>query len=207
MSIWRRTVVFPMLYLVAFAYSARGQTLSNSVDLRTSKTSRQVMSTSAKSVQISPEQMPREVMYEVLFREVARFCRKADALATQSRPDAFLRNHYRLNFELSESLDLSLKANALACAKELEGLDRRARAIVRATKKLYRNALPGQRGLIPPPPKELADLQEERNRIVLNTAENIAGVFGSAKFALFESQVRRYVGSHYRVSIPTVTNQ
>jgi hypothetical protein len=139
-------------------------------------------------------------MYGVLFREIARFNAKADELAAQSKSSSFLRNHHRNFLELSEPLNSQLRQVALNCVRDVDGFDRRAGAIIKSIKERYR----GKRALVPPLPQELRDLQEARKQRIIAAADQLAGVFGQAQFAYFESLVRRYVGAQYR---PIVTGR
>ncbi|MDQ2711076.1 MAG: hypothetical protein M3Y72_17335 [Acidobacteriota bacterium] len=148
---------------------------------------------------LQPQPMAREVMFRVLFREVANFQAKADEFAKQAKPDAFLREYHRGMLELNETQDTELKRVFIECAQQIHSVDAQAANIIDAVKSRYRHApRNAASGLVPPPPQELHDLEAKRTTLVLSAADSLASNFGPAQSALFQARVRQYVGSHYR---------
>jgi hypothetical protein len=193
------------LYLLAFgltavttSYTASLSSPSRSAPIKHATAFRKNSVQGAGRTQLSPTQMPRDLMYGLLFREVRKLNDQANALAAQSKPNSFLVNHLRNYLQLSDSLNSQLNAVALSCDLQVEDLDKRAGAIIQTAKQQYRMVPHGRVVRVPPPPQALKDLQAQRKQTILAAADQLAGQYGPAQFAVFESLVRRYVGTHYR---------
>jgi hypothetical protein len=151
----------------------------------------------ASTVPLSYAQIPKATLYELLFREITHFNAEADALEAQSKPSAFLRNYHRNLLQLDELFDSQLRQVALSYQRDVEQLDLRAGAIIGKVKGQYRDRR--KQILVPPPPKELYDLQNQRIQIINASVDKLATSFGPARYAYLESLVRRHVGSCFRL--------
>lgn len=150
-----------------------------------------------------PAPMSTEMRYGLLFRHIARFEAHAEKTALQGKPAEFLRLHHKDLYHLPDDLHAVLVIVARQCAAEVDDLDQRASAVIRAVKDKHRNRPRIEGGVVPPPPPELQALQQQRTQAVLRAVEQLEDSFGPAQFALFDSVVKRTVGQHLRVvSIP-----
>ena len=162
-----------------------------------------VYSQPAGGVTITPQPLARDVMYRVLFREIAAYRNAADQLAAQSKPDAFIRNYHEKVLELSAAQATQLIQIAMPCVQRIQAIDSQASAIIQAVKTQHKNAPRNSpNAVVPPPPQELAALEAQRATVILAAADSIAAAFGPAQFAYFENLVRRYVGSSFKASPP-----
>ena len=147
--------------------------------------------------------LPRNTLYRLLFNEIAAFQNQASQLAAQGKPNAFILNYHRSQFQLSSTQADQLVQIALPCAQQIKALDDQARAIIGPVKKQY--------GLsphvaVPPPPPALADLEAQRTAVVLAAADSIAAAFGPTQFAPFELLVQKHFGSKRTTSMASSTN-
>ena len=149
-----------------------------------------------------PQLLPRDTMYGILFQQVAAFQIAADDWARKGRPDAFLRDHHRTLLQLGPAQQAQLTVIAVACAKDIALLDRRAAIIIESSK-----ASSATTRVVLPPQAELADLQAKRTAVVLSAAKSLEEAFGPTQFAQFEARVRLYVASHYQPAVPSGAHQ
>ena len=157
---------------------------------------------------LSPQPLPREVMYRILFREVAAYQAEADRLAALSKPNAFVRDYHQTLFQLSPANAARLKQVALPCAQQIQALDQQAETILKAVKSKYKGVPRGSPdAMVPPPPQELMDLEAQRTAVVLAAANSLTTAFGPGQFVYFESLVRRHVGAGFKASASAVKTQ
>ena len=151
----------------------------------------------ASSINLQPLPLSRPVLYGILFKEVANFQTVAAKLSSQNKPGTFFQHYHGQIFDLSPALEDQLKTIALPSAAKIQDFDRRAFALIKATKDKYRGAARNSTSLVPPPPAALMVLQQERNSSLNADVNSLAAAFGPAQFAVFEGRVRQYVGSHF----------
>jgi hypothetical protein len=152
-------------------------------------------------VTLSPQALPRDVIYRTLFREIAAYQAEADRLAAQSKPDAFVRHYHESVLQLSAAQFAQVKNVALGCVQQIQAIDLRAKEIIDTTKNQFKNVpKTSPKAIVPPPPQELAELEVQRSAIVLAAADTIATALGPAQFSYFENLTRRHVGSGLKAS-------
>lgn len=134
--------------------------------------------------------MPPEARYLILFRRLAGSPsqnQSNQAEAPVQRPN------YRVVFQrsahLSDEEARALNQIAENCMQKVAELDKRAREITAAhrAENPSRNVAPGDP--LPPPPKELAQLQQDRNNVILQAIEQIRIAFGDTEFKRFDEYV------------------
>ena len=86
---------------------------------------------------LTPQPLARDVMYRILFSEIAAYQNQAASLAAQSKPNAFLLNYHQNVFQLSPALALQLVQVALPCAQQVRQIDAQAASIIDAVKSKY----------------------------------------------------------------------
>jgi hypothetical protein len=166
-----------------------------------------VRAQSAPNQNLVPQAVPREVMYRLLFREVALVQRRADAAVVRGKPNPLLTDFFRSRLQLTTAQDAGLKQIGLACAAQIAILDGQADAIISATRSQYKNAPRGSpNAMLPPLPQALVDLEAQRTALVLAAADSLAQTYGPSQFAYFESLVRRHVGSGAKKAPPVAPN-
>ncbi len=161
----------------------------------------------ASTSTLVPQPMPRDVMYRILFREIAAYQAQASQLASQLKPNAFVANYHQKVLELTPLQAAQLINVALPCARQIQLIDQQAAAIIDGVKKQYKNMPRGAASsLVPPPPPQLSALEAQRTSVILAAADLIAAAFGPAQFAYFESLVRLHVGSNFK-AVPAKGSQ
>ena len=145
--------------------------------------------------------VPRDVIYRMLFREIAAYQNEADQLAAQSKPDAFVRNYHQQVLQLTSDQAAQLIPIALACAQQIQSFDAQASAIINVIKQQYRRS-PGI--LVPPPPTQLQQLEGQRSAAAIASADSIAVASGPEAFASFEALVQQHIGAGLKIGQQSV---
>ena len=119
----------------------------------------------APSAAVTPQPLAREVMYRILFRQVAAFQTQANQLAAQSKPNAFVANYHQNALQLSPlQAAIQLMSVAVPCVQQITGIDQQAEAIIGAVKQKFKGLPKGPNSMVPPPPPELAALELNTQR-------------------------------------------
>ena len=110
---------------------------------------------------ISP---PPHVVYSALFHHIVAVKEQAEAEERQGKDARSLRSTFREKADLSDVQAHLLEAIATNCVREVAAEDARAQVIINAFKSRFPPGRlpPGVK--LPPPPPELKQMQEERER-------------------------------------------
>ncbi len=156
---------------------------------------------------LTPQPLARDVMYRILFRQIAAFQTQASQLAAQFKPNAFVANYRQNALQLSSLQATQLINIAVPCVQQMKVIDQQAASIIDAVKKQYKGMPKGPNSMVPPPPAQLSVLEAQRTALILAAADTLASEYGPAQFAYFENTVRLYVGSNSKVSTAAVKTQ
>lgn len=164
-----------------------------------------VLAQLAPGVTATPQPLARDVMYRILFRQVAAFQAQASQLAAQFKPSAFVADYHQNALQLSPQATQLINV-AVPCVQQMKAIDQQAAAIIDAVKKQYKGQPKGPNSMVPLPPPQLSALEAQRTALILAAADTLASEYGPAQFAYFENTVRLYVGSNSKISSPTSVN-
>lgn len=130
-------------------------------------------------------QIPPVILEHVL-RHVKFLKQKSEERIAKGSPATKTRDHYKEGAQLSQAEADAVEVTALTVVSELDALDARAVAIIKAARPapLNRRLLPGERP--PAPPQELFELQKQREAIVLGMRERLKQAIGAGAFAKLE---------------------
>ena len=81
-------------------------------------------------------------------------------------------------------------------------MDKKAEAVIKKFKKSYPDGVVPPGVMIPPPPTELTDLQEERNRIILRARDHIKDALGEKEFIRFDEIMKSRLTPHTKANTP-----
>jgi hypothetical protein len=141
----------------------------------------------------NPQDIPDEIAYGQVFRQLEELNKKADQEQQNNRDGMKFRNLYKEMAGLSEKQARDLDRIATQTNGQLRGLDQRAKQIINR----IRAKVPGGRlqpGQAPPmPPPELEQLSEQRKALILQSVGELRNNFGEAEFARFADFVNRKV--------------
>jgi hypothetical protein len=135
-------------------------------------------------------EIPEYVLYESIFRLESR---------NQSKDNIQLESHFKNTFELNSEQDEKLRQTAIEFTEAIRPIDALARVITDELRKQF----PSEKSPIVDvellqPPVELAELQAQRNAIVLEYRDKLQAAFGAAKFQAVDEKVKTDFASNFR---------
>lgn len=140
----------------------------------------------------SPE-LPDQVAYLHLFRQIAAFKKRAEKLEREGKDSAALKTYFKRKAGLDDPDARVLDHIADQCERELQLQDAKAKAVIDAFKAQY----PGGRvphGELPkPPPAELRAMSEERDAIVLRYRDLLRASLGEEGFGRVQTFAKRRI--------------
>lgn len=148
--------------------------------------------------------LPDHVVYWHLFHHVAALDRRAAELEKQGQDGSRLRSFYRDRARLSAAQAGTLSAVASDCDGEVAAQDRRAGEVIRAARARLAGGRLAKGETPPPPPAELAALQEARNAAVLRARDRLRRELGEDEFARFDRFVAARVAPRIRNLSPAL---
>lgn len=153
-----------------------------------------------KATNDSGSEIPEQVVYLFLFREVAAFEAKAAEAERLGENGANYRTVYQRTANLSAEQSEFLRKTATDCAAEVKIKDEAAKKIGERLRGEYQAQLnAGTASSVPPPSPELAELQKQRDEIVLKYRDLLKENFGES-FPRFESYVENHITSNIKTN-------
>lgn len=138
--------------------------------------------------QEAPNEIPAQVPYLFLFREVAAFEEKAVEAESKGEDGSSYRTVYKRLASLTDEQSEFLRKTATGCAAEVKITDKAAGKIGDRLRAQYQTQLASGNMNPPPPSVELTELQKQRDEIILKHRDLLKENFGEA-FPRFESYV------------------
>jgi hypothetical protein len=136
------------------------------------------------------EETPEHVRYMFLFHQHHFNMKKAAALEQQGKDGSRVHSMFKRLAVLNDHEALIFDQVASDCEQELEQQDARAKAVIDAFRARYPVDDPQAGANLPPPPPELADMQQERNAIILRARDRLHAELGDVKYANFNAFVK-----------------
>jgi hypothetical protein len=154
-----------------------------------------------QSRSVAPQQVnniPPQVAYEQLFRQVNLFKHKADEKKRAGEDDSFLRTFQKRQAKLNDQQMKTLEKISSDCDDEVAKLDARAKQIIASFRALHQNEKLEPGKTPPPPPDELKPMQQQRDQIILQSREQVHIAFGDLEFQRFEQYVQQEIASRIK---------
>lgn len=142
---------------------------------------------------VQQDDVPPEVIYGILFREISAFEKKAKKREEDGEAANFLRKHHKEKFKLKDKEAKDLKQIALKTDAEVEAVDVQAKVVIAEVRARNPEGVirPGEH--VPSPPLRLRRLQEQRDGIVIAGREQLRSKMGDAAFQRFDEDVRQEI--------------
>lgn len=141
-----------------------------------------------------PNAPPAHVVYELLFKEVAAFKKRAGEMSGRGQDASAVRNFHKNQARLNDYEADLLDGTADDCVRALAKLENRARAIIRADRARHPGGLLKQGEALPLPPAELKTLERQRRDTIMAARERLRAAMGETAFERFDQSVRDDVG-------------
>lgn len=152
----------------------------------------------ASSVSKQTPPVPQNVIYGVLFREIAAFNKKAAEKEKKGEDASDLRRYHKKRARLSDQQGLILDRIADETNRETSKLDARAKKIIEAdrARRPGGQLKPGE--ALPAPPDELKNLSQQRKKLILQAREKLRLELGDVEFQRFDQFVQQDIGSRIK---------
>lgn len=137
--------------------------------------------------------IPEHVVYWHLFHHHNFLNKKADEAERNGQDGSHLRDFYKREAKLDEAHAAAFRQVAAECEIEVMALDAEARAIIEKARAKYDKGQLKKGEALPPPPAELAALQERRDGAILKAREKLQTALGEAAFEGLHKFVREKV--------------
>ncbi len=148
---------------------------------------------SAQNAPPPQNSVPDHLLYWNSFRAVVHFNKVADEAALQGQDKSSLRTLVARKAGLSDAEGEILRRIATQCAADVAAQDAKAATVIARFRDRYPYGIISAWMPPPTPPSELADLQRERNNIILLAREQLRLQLGEEAFARFDKHVKRNV--------------
>lgn len=141
---------------------------------------------SSHLAQTQAQDVPKHVVYGILFREMAAFRKKAEELKAQGKDSRLLENYHAKRANLNEAQTTALENIAQESQSEVEEIEQEANRIIEKGRALHPDGKlqPGE--TLPKPPKQLQALEQRRQAALTKAREKVRAAMGDSEFQRFE---------------------
>jgi hypothetical protein len=137
----------------------------------------------------STEEVPDTVIYFVLFKNLVGLKEQSEKFAARGESLDYLKI-YRDDASLSNSESELLFQTGQDCIDALTPIDAEAKRVITAARGTGEIKNPAD---LPPPPKELIDLQRQKDEAILRFRDTLKSRLGDEKFAEFDRFARKKI--------------
>lgn len=145
-----------------------------------------------------PAVVPEYVVYWHLFHHINVLNRQATEAESRGEDATVMRSYYQREAGLEETQNVTMSQIAADTEQAVTTIDAQARQVIAAYRAAHPGGLMNQGETPPPPPAELAGLQEQRNAAILHGRERLQAAFGATEFQRFQGFVSQKVASQIR---------
>lgn len=143
-------------------------------------------------------QIPSHILYDQLFRLAVNFRRKAEEQRLKGESVSSLKDYFKDEAKLSDSQNQILEQTAIEYIQEVEPIDNQARQIIGQIRAQFQDGWVNEGQQVPPPPTELATLQEQRNALALSYREKLQDSLGKENFESFDNFVQKNFAQNFQ---------
>lgn len=131
--------------------------------------------------------IPKHVIYGMLFRERSLFKKKAQEQDAKGVNGAFFREFHKNKLKLDDAETAALDRVADAANREVTKLDKKARKIIEDARAKHPGGVLKEGETLPPPPAALTELENQRAGVLLQAREELRAALGDAEFQRLEA--------------------
>jgi hypothetical protein len=139
--------------------------------------------------------IPDEILYDKLFRMQVKIMRKAQLQESEGQRKTGFTEYFKTQAKLSDEENQKFELLASEYMQEVSLLDSQAIEIISRVRQNYQGNFPKDE----PPPKEIVELQEKRNKLALQYKEYLAERLGKEGFDKLDEFVQTTFASRLNV--------
>ena len=148
----------------------------------------QVTTESQAQPSVPPQapEIPKHVVYGLLFREMAAFREKAQEMKNHGKDASSVERFHAKRANLKAEQAEALERIAIECQNKVDQIEQQARKIIDDERAKHPGGIlkPGEK--LPEPPKQLHELEQRRRAVILQAREAVRGAMGDSEFQRFE---------------------
>jgi hypothetical protein len=141
----------------------------------------------ADSAQAQAQEIPKHVVYGMLFKEIAAFKKKAHELKLKGEDDTHFREYHKRKLSLDEGQSAAFERIADDAARKMSKLDEQAKKVIDGIRAQRPDGRLKEGELPPAPPEELKNLDRQRVDLLLRAREELLAALGEAEFQRLEN--------------------
>jgi hypothetical protein len=131
--------------------------------------------------------IPKHVVYGLLFRERALFKKRAQEQDSKGPDGAFFREFHKNKLKLNGAQSAAFDRIAEETDREVNRLDKLARKLIDDIRAKHPGGVVKGGEVLPPPPAELTELENQRTGVLLQAREHLRAAVGDAEFQRLEA--------------------
>lgn len=166
----------------------------NDLAPKTAALSQQVQQQNKASTQ-PPVEVPKQIVYGILFREMAVYKKKAEEKEAKGENATALRQHHKEKLKLNDEQFVALDRIAAESNRKVEKLDASAKKIIDSFRAQFTDRKLKAGDPVSPPPAELKSLQAQRDATILAAREELRRALGEAEFKRLDDFVQQDISS------------
>lgn len=157
----------------------------------------------SRAQQLQPEQsrnvaFKQQDIYEHMFRHYVFIKNKAEEIEREGKDAKSLRHLYKHEANLTDGEAALLDEVATECMSKVSEIEARATKIIAEARARVPGGRLNEGEAVPPPPKELVSLQDDRESNVLQARERLRAAFDAQSFAQFDRFVQRKIAGNMK---------
>jgi hypothetical protein len=141
---------------------------------------------------------PEQVIYGLLFREVAAFKKEARDREARGQDASFLRKHHKEHLKLNDDEDAALARIAEETDADVRKTDKEARKLIDKERARHPEGKLKEGEALPAPPEALGTLQRQRDARVLKGRDDLRAAVGEEAFKRLDASVRQDITAKMR---------
>jgi hypothetical protein len=133
----------------------------------------------------SPE-IPKHVVYGLLFREMSAFRQKAKEMKDHGKDASSVEGFHTKRAKLKDEQAEALENIATDCQRKVDEIEQQAKKIIEKDRAKHPGGKlkPGE--TLPEPPKQLQELEQRRRGVIMQAREAVRAAMGDSEFQRFE---------------------
>jgi len=141
---------------------------------------------------------PEQVIYGLLFREVAAFKKEARDKDAKGQDASFLRKHHKEHLKLNDDEDAALTRIAEETDADVREMDKEARKLIQKERARHPEGKLGEGEALPAPPEALGTLQRQRDARVLKGRDDLRAAVGEEEFNRLDAFIHQDITAKMR---------
>jgi hypothetical protein len=159
------------------------------------ETPSQVTTESQAEPALSPQapEIPKHVVYGLLFREAAAFRQKAKEMKDHGKDASSVEGFHAKRAKLRDDQAEAFERIATDCQRKVDEIEQQAKKIIEKDRAKHPGGKLKEGEKLPEPPKQLRELEDQRRAVIMKGRDDLRAAMGDSEFQRFEEFEERDV--------------